>query len=56
MAYFLRALYVATAVGFTVALVLLMRGRRVVARRFAIVGAACGALAILLYWYLAGVT
>jgi hypothetical protein len=51
MVNFLEALYVVTALSFAAALVLLIKGRRLAARR-AIVGATCAVLAIVLYWYL----
>lgn len=52
MINFLQALYVVTALSFATALVLLVKGRRLAARRAAIVGATCAVLAIVLYWYL----
>ncbi|MEX2153669.1 MAG: hypothetical protein WD825_10045 [Gemmatimonadaceae bacterium] len=52
MVNFLEALYGVTALSFGASLVLLIKGRRLAARRAAIVGATCAVLAIVLYWYL----
>lgn len=52
MVIVLEALYVVTALTFLAAIVLLVRGRRQVARRFAVVGGICALFAIWLYWYL----
>jgi hypothetical protein len=52
MVNLLEGLYITAALSFLVSFVLIFRGRRATARKFAILGAASGLLSLALYLYL----